>query len=135
MQARIPKVELVAGQHPKRQWRANPDGRVRTIEEAVSLARSYGVEIPDDIEFHVDESGELHQNLTARGPRVDKPAGEPVSWSDLVHDKTRKVPFWIWAGILKSDEAVVAVLAHEMVEILRLRPFLKKDQISIDDYI
>jgi hypothetical protein len=74
---------MVAGQYPKREWRDNPDGQIRTIEEAVEIAKKHGVMIPDDITFHVDESGELHKDLTARGPRVDKPSGERVYWSDL----------------------------------------------------
>ena len=67
-------------------------GQIRPIEEAVEIARSYGVVIPDDVEFHVDEAGELHKDLTARVPRVDKPSGERVYWSDLVHDLTNKGP-------------------------------------------
>ncbi len=70
---------MAAGQYPTREWRDNPDGQVRTIEEAVEIAKAYGIVIPDDIEFHVDESGELHKELTARAPRVDKPSGERVS--------------------------------------------------------
>ncbi len=126
---------MAAGQYPKREWRDNPDGQIRTIEEAVEIAKKHGVVIPDDVTFHVDESGELHKDLTARGPRVDKPRGERVHWSDLVHDITHKVPFRTWPGILKSDEAIVAVLAHEMHEILTLRPFLERGEISIDDYV
>jgi len=52
---------MVAGQYPKREWRDNPDGQIRTIEKAVEIAKKHGVVIPDDITFHVDESGELHQ--------------------------------------------------------------------------
>jgi hypothetical protein len=126
---------MVAGQHPRRKWRDNPDGQVRTIEVAVEIAKSYGVVIPDDFEFYVDELGELHEGLTARAPRVDKPSGERVNWSDLVHDITHKVPFRVWPGILRSDEAIVAVLAHEMHEILALRPYLEGGEISIDDFI
>jgi hypothetical protein len=126
---------MIAGQFPRRQWRDNPDGQIRNIEEAVQIAKKNGVVIPDDIEFHVDESGELNNELTARGPRVDKPFGARVYWSDLVHDRTHKVPFRIWAGILKSDEAIVAVLAHEMYEIRALRSYLESGELSIDDYV
>jgi hypothetical protein len=119
----------------RRQWRDNPGGQIRTIEEAMQLAEQYGVVIPNDIEFHVDESGELNSDVTARGPRVDKPTGKPVYWSDLVHDRTHKVPFRIWAGILKSDEAIVAVIAHEMYEIRGLRSYLESGEITIDDYV
>jgi hypothetical protein len=126
---------MVAGQYPTREWRENPDGRIRTIEEAVEIAKSYGVVIPDDIEFHVDESGELHKDNTARAPRVDKPSGERVYWSDLMHDITFKVPFRIWSGVLSSDEAIVAVLAHEMHEINYLRPLLERGELSIDEFV
>ena len=84
---------MVAGQYPTREWRDNPGGQIRTVEEAMEIAKSYGVVIPDDIEVHVDESGELHKDLTARAPRVDKNSGERVYWSDLVHNVTHKVPF------------------------------------------
>lgn len=126
---------MVAGQYPAREWRDNPGGQIRTVEEAVALAKMYGVVIPDDVEFHIDESGELDSDLTARGPRVVKLAGERVSWSDLVHDRTHKVPFRIWSGILRSDEAIVAVLSHEMHELQFLRPLLERGNVSIDDYV
>jgi hypothetical protein len=126
---------MVAGQFPRRQWRNNPDGQNRTVAEAVQIAKKSGVMIPEDIEFLVDESGELNAEITARGPRVDKPMGTPVYWSDLVHDRTRRVPFRLWRGILESDEAIVAVIAHEMYEIRALRPYLETGEITIDDYV
>ena len=94
-----------------------PEGKVRTIHEAVGIARAHGVLIPEDVEFHIDETEELHKDVTARAPRVDKPAGERVYWSDMVHDLTGKVPIRVWPGILRSDEAIVAVIAHEMHEL------------------
>jgi hypothetical protein len=126
---------MVAGLFPTIEWRDNPDGKVRTIQEAVEIAKSNGVLIPDDVEFHVDETEELHMDLTARAPRVDKPAGERVYWSDMVHDLTNKVPIRVWPGILRSDEAIVAVIAHEMHELGSLRPDLERDGIIIDDLV
>jgi hypothetical protein len=126
---------MVAGLFPTIEWRDNPDGKVRTIQEAVEIAKSNGVLIPDDVEFHVDETEELHMDLTARAPRVDKPAGERVYWSDMVHDLTNKVPIRVWPGILRSDEAIVAVIAHEMHELGSLRPGLERDGIIIDDLV
>jgi hypothetical protein len=79
---------MVAGQYPTRQWKDDPDGAIRTIDQAVEIARAHGVMIPEDIEFHLDESGELHKDLTARAPRVDRLSGERVYWTDLVHDVT-----------------------------------------------
>src|SRR6202521_5056068 len=105
---------MIAGQSPRIQWKDNAAGQVRTIKDAIAIARQNGVEVPDDVSFWVDELGELHPDWTACGPRVDKADGSIVYWSDLVHYETGKVPFRIWEGILKSDEAIVAVFAHEM---------------------
>ena len=66
---------------------------------------------------------------------MDEPVGEPVHWSDLVQDKTGKVPLRIWPGIRTSDEAIVAVISHEMYELEKPRPFLHKGTMSIDDFI
>jgi hypothetical protein len=76
----------------------NPQGEIRTTEEAKAIARKHGVSIPDDVEFFEDELDELDTNRIACGPRVDKPSGSIVHWTDLLHDKTGKVPFRVWQG-------------------------------------
>jgi hypothetical protein len=126
---------MIAGQSPRIQWKDNPEGQLRTVEEAIEIARAHGVTIPEEVSFWVDEFGELGPDLTACGPRVDKPHGSVVQWPDFVHDKTGKVPFRIWRGILNSDEAIVAVFAHEMFELNKLRPLLKQGRVTIDDFI
>lgn len=52
-----------------------------------------------------------------------------------MHDRTGKVPFRFWPGILNSDEAIVGVFAHEMFELERLRPILKEATTTIEDFI
>src|SRR5271167_1333557 len=98
---------MIAGQSPRITWRENPGGKKRTIEEAKEIARQHGVRIADDVDFFEDEDGELPENMTARGPKVTKPAGAIVRWSDLVNTLTGKVPFLVRPDILKSDEAIV----------------------------
>ena len=126
---------MISGQFPRRQWRPNPEGQTRTVEEAVAIATRFGVKIPVDVDFFVDEVGDLEANTTARGPQVTKPSGATVDWSDLVHDLTGKVPFRIRPDVLKSDEAIVAVFAHEMYELERLRPILQEGRTSIEHFI
>ncbi|WP_275902338.1 RHS repeat-associated core domain-containing protein, partial [Myxococcus vastator] len=41
---------LGAAQAPKLKWAENPTGEIRTAEEAVEIARKFGVDIPDDIQ-------------------------------------------------------------------------------------
>src|SRR5437667_3284782 len=112
---------MIAGQRPRMDWRPNQDGQARTIDQAVAIAKANGVRIPDDVAFFVADEGDLGADTTARGPRIDKLAGSIVLWSDLVHDRTGKVPFRIRPDILKSDEAIVAVFGHEMYELEKLR--------------
>jgi hypothetical protein len=126
---------MIAGQSPSLQWRDNPAGQTRTIEEAIAIARDSGVDIPKDVSFWVDELGDLGPDRTACGPRVDKADEAIVYWADLVHDRTGNVPFRLWEGILKSDEAIVAVLGHEMYELERLRPLLKSGKTTIGEFI
>ncbi len=90
---------------------------------------------PEDVDFAVDPFNELGGGFVACGPRVDKLDGMIVHWSDLVHDQTRKVIFRIWEGILKQDEAIVAVFGHEMYELKRLRPLLMRGKVKIEHFI
>ena len=78
--------------------------------------------------FFVDELEELNSldaSITARGPKVTKPPGGIVVLDDLLN-KFGQVPFIIRSDILKSDEAIVAVIAHEMHELNRLLPLLRE---------
>ena len=126
----------ISGGFPTVRWHPNPSGQVRTIEEAIEIARRNGVTIPVDVAFFVDELGELGPTITARAPEVRKPAGDKVSWSDLVHDRTGKVPIVIRPDVLQSDEAIVAVFAHELHEIEGFRKIVsRRRSISIEEFI
>lgn len=126
----------ISGQFPAMTWRRNSDGPVRTIDEAVEIARRNGVAIPDDVAFFVDEQGELGANITARAPIIRKPAGGEVRWSDLVNARTGRVPIIIRPDILESDEAIVAVFAHELHEIEGFRKIVgRRGSISIEEFI
>lgn len=128
-------VSVIAGQSPRYQWRRNTPRAVRTIEQAIAIARSHGVNIPEDVAFFCDEEGDLlDADTTARGPRVAKFEGETVRWSDLLN-VAGKVPFVIRPDILESDEAIVAVIAHEMYELEALRPILIAGESRIETFV
>lgn len=126
---------MIVGQSPRVKWRDNPGGEVRSLAEAIEIAERHGVVVPDDVQFWIDGSGVVGPEMMACGPLVRKKDWETVSWSDLVHDRTGKVPFRLWAGILKSDEAIVAVIGHEMYELQLARPFLMEGDVPIDAFI
>lgn len=46
-----------------------------------------------------------------------------------------KVPFLIRPDILRSDEAIVAVIAHERYELECLRPMLMEGKTSIEQFV
>ena len=97
----------------------------------MEVAAKNGVRIPDDVEFFLDEFGLLDSGTTARGPRVATSSGTMVVWSDLLN-LHGKVPFLIRPDILQSDEAIVAVFAHELYELESLRPLLCAGGVSIE---
>jgi hypothetical protein len=57
---------MIAGVAPRLEWRPNPRGAIRTIDEACQIARHWGVEIPDYVQFSVDDYNYLDENTTAK---------------------------------------------------------------------
>lgn len=49
-------------------------------------------------------------------------------------NKYGKVPFILRGDILQSDEAIVAVMAHEMHELRELTPWLREGRLTIDEF-
>ena len=112
---------MIAGAAPRFQWKPNPDGTTRTIEEACEIARRWGVEIPSYVQFWIDEYDYLDENTTAKTTTFREFEGTIIDWSWFFHKKTGKIPFLIRKDILASDEAIVAVIGHEMFELEMLR--------------
>lgn len=112
-------------------WRPNADGAVRTIEEAVELARRWGVEIPEDIAFYIRDPKHLPPGALAeyfRMPRAN--AGGRLTWEKFL-DEREQVAVRLSQAILSSDEAIVAVISHEMHELHGLRAlFDERETIS-----
>jgi hypothetical protein len=127
----------IGGQGPKIRWKRNKGGLKRTIEQAVAIAGKHGVDVPADVEFFEAEPGALEGGLewffsgqrfeTARGPRVTEHEDGRVYWQDH-HNKNGKVPFQIHPDVLTSDEAIVAVIQHEMHELSLLREVFTESQ-------
>lgn len=112
---------MIAGAGPRFEWRPNPDRATRTIEEACEVARRWGVTIPDYVQFSIDEHGYLDDDTTAKTTTFKEFDGTIIDWSWFFHKKTNKIPFLIRKDILASDEAIVAVIGHEMFELEKLR--------------
>jgi hypothetical protein len=115
-------------------WTPNPGGQRRTIEEAIEIAKRHGAEIADDVALFEDEWGTLGPETTAAGSRISKKAGDYVQLSDFVHPVTQKVPFIIRPDVLESDEAIVAVLTHEMYELNGIHGMIRKGGMTIEDF-
>jgi hypothetical protein len=120
----------IGGQGPKVRWKKNKGGLKRTIEEAVAIAKANGVEVPEDVEFFEAEPGQLEGSWkglhtgrrfeTARGPLVNEHDDGRVYWRDH-YNKEGKIPLRVHPDVLTSDEAIIAVLQHEMEELALLR--------------
>ncbi len=102
-------------------WAANPGGEVRTVDEAVALARKAGVDIPDDIRFVAVNQKDLPQNAYAAYAQMGrKQAGDFVEWEEF-YNRFQQIPVKLSRDVLNSDEAIVAVIGHEMHELNGLR--------------
>jgi hypothetical protein len=112
---------MIEGRGPKFEWRPNPNEKPRTIEEACEIARHWGVVIPDYVSFAVDRYDWLDAETTAKTTTFKEPPGTKLYWSSLFHPRTGKIPFLIRKDILQSDEAIVAVIGHEMFELEEMR--------------
>lgn len=94
----------------------------RTASESLDLAKSKGIEIPDDIYIgfmknwkRTDADAEYFYRKDEFSPN------DWIKWTDFYHDKTGKIPVRFNAKILESDEAIIAHIAHEMYELNALR--------------
>lgn len=111
---------MIQGLAPKYDWRPNSSGSRRTIEEALVIARDNGVNIPDYVHFSIDTLKLIPAGCYAKTTTFKEPEGTMIYWSCLFHKKTHKIPFLIHEDVLTSDEAIVAVIGHEMYELEKL---------------
>jgi hypothetical protein len=119
------EVVTVAGyaQHPRMYpWLKNPDGAVRSVDEAVEIARAHGVELPDDILLRKVKGKMLPDNTYAqyfgrRGPDPKK----MIRWEEFYDKDLDELVVRVSDSVFQSDEAIVAVLSHEMHELNELR--------------
>lgn len=110
---------MITGHSPRFEWQPNSGGKVRKIAEALEIARKAGVVIPENVVFFIDEENELGPDITARGPKITKHLDERVRWAEDMLNIDGKVPFMLRSDILASDEAIIAVIAHELLKALR----------------
>ena len=112
---------MIGGRVPKFEWRPNADAKPRSIEEACQIARRWGVVIPDYVSFAIDKYDWLDSDTTARTTNFKEPAGTMIYWASLFHKHTGRIPFLIRRDIMRSDEAIVAAIGHEMYELEEMR--------------
>jgi hypothetical protein len=109
-------------QGPRLKWTKNPNGTVRSTSEAIEIARQHGVEIPDDLLLKKLSGKYLPDNTYARYFRMDgKDPTKMISWDDFYDKELDELLVHIEESVFHSDEAIVAIFAHEMHEINNLR--------------
>ncbi len=124
----------------------NAAGGRRSIDEVRNVVADY-VRIPEDVEFFEAEPEELAGTMedlaagremeTARIAGVTEDAEGWVHWRDH-YNRFGKIPILINPDVLRSDEAIVAVVVHEMYELEELRRMFASRRRQImrgDDYL
>lgn len=104
------------GRSPHLEWRLNADGQVRTMSEAVEIARVNGVNIPGDVVFEGVDHLPPEETASYGVWKNDKPWAR---WESIYHRGKIIVSFN--NQLLNSDEAITAIVAHEVHEIESLR--------------
>lgn len=125
----LTETVIVSGyaQGPKLTWAKNPDGAVRTIDEAVEIARKNGVEIPDDVLFKKINGKYLPDSTYARYfAHLGMDASKRIRWTEFYDKDLDELLVHVEDSVFKSDEAIVAILAHEMHEINSLRKLFEE---------
>jgi hypothetical protein len=91
-----------------------------SIDEALSIAQGNGVVIPAYVRFDLCEDfvpENAHASYLMLGPMEGNTL---IRWTDCLN-MDGQVPVHLRSGVLESDEAIVAVFAHEAHEITGLR--------------
>lgn len=113
-------------------WRPNPGGAIRSLDEALDIGRRHGVDVDDD------------RFLWVIGPALAFGPGELATYAQVrrLHDNyvvqrsrlvTRDGRYRVLLNpsILSSDDAILAVLAHEVFAITGLEEaFARTGQLS-----
>jgi hypothetical protein len=97
-----------------------------SVAEARSIASEHGIIIPEDIKFMAVDSTSLPKDafaeyLNMRAYSPDK----MISWEQF-YNRLEEIPVKLSRGILGSDEAIVAVIGHEMHELNGLRAIFEE---------
>ena len=90
---------------PRYLWRPNPGGEVRTVHEAVKIAKRWGVVIPEYVSFHRRPICTFAADTFVRGTKVKLQDHAIVRWETLFNARTEKMPFHVRADVFGSDEA------------------------------
>lgn len=117
---RQPPVVTGAALLPRYKW-APHGGEPRTEADAQQLASTWGVEVPEDVRL-IFRAGLVPDGAYARYGEFY--SGKRYRWADLTVQG--KIPLKVDPEVLLSDEAIVAVLAHEMHEIEALRAMFEE---------
>jgi hypothetical protein len=114
-------IEGFAQQPKMYPWRANADALPRTVAQAREIAAANGVNIPEDIRLIAVDGNQLPKDTYAEylSLNADDPA-ELISW-ERFYNRFEEIPVKVSKEVLQSDEAIVAVMAHEMHELNSLR--------------
>lgn len=125
--ARLPIFIEGNAQTPKTlPWRINEGGRVRTAAEARAIAESHDIDVPEDTVFVAVEQRALPPKaLASYLKRQVNSLDELVTWDEF-YNRFEQIPIRLSKDILNSDEAIVAVVAHEMHELNALRALFEE---------
>jgi RHS repeat-associated protein len=114
------KSVMGAGTSPRVDWQPNANGAIRSEAEARAIAGKH-MNIPADVDIHFVDH--LPDNVTASYGNF-KNADGFTQWKDIAPDGRVKIT--LNSAFAQSDEAIVAIMKHELHEVEALRGLFKE---------
>ncbi len=92
-----------------------------SLEEAVAIARQHGVDVPEYIRLCPVPDDQVPDAAHAAYLELGHQEGHAtIRWEGCLN-RSGQIPVRVRRSVFQSDEAIVAVFAHEVHEIQRLR--------------
>jgi len=135
----VARTRAITGYRPMvAKWARNSDGLIRSQDEIAKLLKKHGVDVPNDVTFRVGKAKHYpltlddlfagKGGLTAKFGNLSEDApGGHVYFKDLISPNTGKIHIEINPNMMGSDEAILAVMVHELYELEMFRGLFEEN--------
>lgn len=120
-----PSTKVAAAQHPRQTWAPNHPPARRSLKEALTLVAEYHGPVLDYVRVRVVADRFLKPDTFAQYAAYGVTDARDYAWDDFFvstadGEEDDAVMVKVRESVFESDEAILAVLSHELFEIEKL---------------